>query len=511
MTANFSWCSRHCTLATALLTAATPLQVSGAQSGDVWELSLEQLMSVETTTASRHRQPQNEAPSILTVVTAAEIRQFGANNLQEVLERVPSVYMTGSFFFPQNVLSMRGDLAGHYDNHTLLLLNGRPFRESYGGGVNFPLYNSFPLQAIERIEVIRGSGSPLYGTNAYSAVVNIITVRPVGSQLDVTTTAGSFDTTAVQVNASHQADDAGIQISLKALHEDGWDYDFTDTNGQASGIDAGENNLGLLLTGFSGNWTLNSLYTRSVQDFIGSVTSWAGQPPADERDIRGERFLLDIGHRTDFSPTAYLESNLSHGYMNFRFRSYEAYSRDTLLELTGHWQMHDKLRWLLGGNYWHQDVGSRGRTASAPVGDFTTHTWEAYTQLDFQPLEQLYLFSGVQVNKPENLDHNLVPRLGMTWNFADHWGIKLLYAEAYRAPYGVETDVNIVVRDMLGNITGGLRGNPALEPEQVKTWDAQVFFHDTQTKYAATVFQSRQQDLVTRQRAPDNILDHINQ
>ncbi len=138
-------------------------------------LELEQLL---VTTASKSAERIADAPGVVSVISAEDIRNFGARNLLEVLDRAPATYGIGSYLYPQNVLSIRGDVLTHFDNHVLLLFDGRPVRESIYGGLNAAIYTSFPVEAIERIEVIRGPGSVLYGTNAYAGVVNVIT-KPV--------------------------------------------------------------------------------------------------------------------------------------------------------------------------------------------------------------------------------------------------------------------------------------------------------------------------------------------
>ncbi len=476
----------------------------------IFDLPIAQLMHVEVVTAGRHGQRRADAPAIITVVSAGQIRDFGANNLVEVLERVTGTYMTGSFFFPQNVFSMRGDLLNHYDNHVLLLLNGRPLRESYGGGVNFPIYNTFPLDSIARLEVIRGPGSPLYGTNAYSGVINIITRDSSADGARVRLTGGGLATAAVEAGGSQGIGTTRWHGGLRMFREDGWDFDPADNNGLPGALDYGETNVGLVLGGALGNWTLNAFYGRSVQDFIGSVASWSGQPPPPDRDMVGTRALLDIGYQANLNENWYINTNLSQGYMGFRFHNYYAFSRDTLLETVSHLQVSERWRVLLGANLWLQDVGSARRAAAAPVADFRSRTWELFSQVDWQPVDDLFLYAGFQVNKPEDLDHDFVPRFGATWQFATRWGVKLLYAEAFRAPTGVETNVDIVVRDNLGNVIGGLRGNPGLEPERIENWDLQLVYQADRTHLAATLFRAKQENLVTRERAPDNVLDIVN-
>lgn len=476
----------------------------------LFDLPVAQLLHVVVSTAGRREQRQADAPSILTVVSAGQIRDFGANSLTEVLERVTGAYLTGSFFFPQNVVSFRGDLLGHYDNHVLLLLNGRPLRESYGGGVNFPVYNAFPLEAIARLEIIRGPGSPLYGTNAYSGVINIITRESSEDGARVKITGGALATGAAEVAGSLDIGASRWHGGLRLFREDGWDFDPADNNGRPGNLDYGETNAGLALGGRLGEWTVNAFYGRSVQDFIGAVADWSGQPPPADRDLVGTRALFDVGHHAVLSDDWYVNSNLSQGHMGFRFHNYYAFSRDTLFETVSHLRIDERWYWLLGASWWRQDVGSAARAAAAPVEDFLSRTWEIYSQLDFQPVPDLFLYAGFQVNKPEGLDHDFVPRFGATWQFASRWAAKLLFAEAFRAPTGVETNVDIVVRDNLGNVVGGLRGNPDLEPERVENWDVQLAYQGDRTHLAVTLFRSRQENLVTRERAPDNILDILN-
>ena len=106
------------------------------------------------------------APGVITVVSKEEIAQFGAVNLVDVLNRVTSIQMISSHLWVQAKAAIRGDLIEHADNHVLVLLNGRPMRDGFEGNSQFTVYAAFPIALIERIEIIRGPGSVLYGSNA---------------------------------------------------------------------------------------------------------------------------------------------------------------------------------------------------------------------------------------------------------------------------------------------------------------------------------------------------------
>jgi len=89
-------------------------------------MDLTDLINVEITVASKKTEKISEAPGVISVVTAKDIERFGAQILFDVLGRMPNVYTFGSGVFPENVVSIRSGTSTHVDNHTLILINGRP-------------------------------------------------------------------------------------------------------------------------------------------------------------------------------------------------------------------------------------------------------------------------------------------------------------------------------------------------------------------------------------------------
>src|SRR6187200_2284629 len=102
---------------------------------DLRLLDLEALMDVNVTTASKSSESLSDAPGVISVVTADELRRFGGMTLREVLERVPGLTGASSYFTDRSLVAARGDLTKANGGHLLILINGRPSREILEGGL----------------------------------------------------------------------------------------------------------------------------------------------------------------------------------------------------------------------------------------------------------------------------------------------------------------------------------------------------------------------------------------
>lgn len=150
--------------------------------------------------ASRRAQSTLEAPNATTIITGDELRLSGLTSLPEVLRRVPGAEVMTMGIASHN-LSFRG-FNQRISNKVLVLVDGRPEYQDFLG---VTLWAGMPvgLDEIERIEVIRGPGSALYGANAMLGVVNIITRAPgSGAQSEMTGRVGTGNTAAGSVVAS---------------------------------------------------------------------------------------------------------------------------------------------------------------------------------------------------------------------------------------------------------------------------------------------------------------------
>jgi len=187
--------------------------------------SLEDLMSIEVGTvfgAARREQRVTEAPSSVTVVTAEDIRTFGWRTLAEALSGVRGFYVTNDRNY--TYVGVRGfGRPSDYNNRVLVLVNGHRYNDNvYDQAL---IGNEFPLDLalVDRIEVIRGPGSALYGTSAFFAVINVV-LRPGGAVggSESSFEAGSFDTYRLRTSYGRRsASGFDSLLSVSHLSSDG--------------------------------------------------------------------------------------------------------------------------------------------------------------------------------------------------------------------------------------------------------------------------------------------------
>ncbi|MCP5105582.1 MAG: TonB-dependent receptor plug domain-containing protein [bacterium] len=275
-------------------------------------------MNVEITTASKKAEKSSDAPGVVSVITAKDIKSFGVLSLVDILQRVPGLQPVGSHLFVQNVASIRGDLLTHSDNHVLLLLNGRPLREGANGGVNSPVYTTFPVEMIERIEIVRGPGSVLYGTNAYAGVINIITKSaPKMFKIHASVGGGSLGGVMGTFSAGLTTGELKVNVSAQYFKEDGWDFRAVTPRPKkpTTTIDmkSGEDKIGVAAQALYKGFHLSAFYSNGSDDVLGTL------PYAPFRGKNNlKRLFLDLGYTSKIFGSWDIMVNFTHNMEDIR-------------------------------------------------------------------------------------------------------------------------------------------------------------------------------------------------
>jgi outer membrane receptor for ferrienterochelin and colicins len=146
---------------------------------DFEEVSLESFTDMVIVTASKHEQRLSEAPAYVTVITSEMIEDYGFETVAEALQVVPGMHVSYDKNF--HIIGVRGvGLQGDWNTRVQLLLNGHLLNEQWNGTASVGELVGLNMEEIDRIEVVKGAGSSLYGSCAFLATINIITKKPDG-------------------------------------------------------------------------------------------------------------------------------------------------------------------------------------------------------------------------------------------------------------------------------------------------------------------------------------------
>src|SRR5712675_1973121 len=158
---------------------------------DLTELPLKALMNLDVPkvyTASKIEQKTTKAPSSVTIVTADEIKKFGYRTLTDLLQSVPGFNV--SYDRNYAFLGARGVSLGDFNSRMLLLVNGHRVNNNLTDGAYIETDFILDLDIIDRVEIIRGPGSVLYGNNAFFGVINVVTRQ--GKQVNGAEASGAY-------------------------------------------------------------------------------------------------------------------------------------------------------------------------------------------------------------------------------------------------------------------------------------------------------------------------------
>ena len=169
-------------------------------------------------TASRSEQNLDLAPSASSIITSKEIEKFNIQTLDEALRFETNVYHRNGMgiLMTSKPVTLRG-IPG--ESRTLIMLDGIPMNSGFNGDVE---WNNISMNNVERIEVIRGSGSSLYGGNAMGGIINIITKSPEKLTMNAHFGYGEQETSKIDLSVSNKLDRFSFMIGGQTQETDGY-------------------------------------------------------------------------------------------------------------------------------------------------------------------------------------------------------------------------------------------------------------------------------------------------
>ncbi len=417
---------------------------------------------------------ESEVPFGVTALTAEDLRLLAAENLADGLARSEGVYVR-EYGGPgaNKTVAVRGAFA----KQTLVMVDGQPINNHQGGDVDF---NAIALEDVERVEVMAGASSALYGANATAGVVNVIT-RGVPAEPGVTFRGeyGTYNDAGTAVEAGVPFGKTGVTGGGNYRRSDGFrendDYEgegahvklsYAVSEEAAFSVRGQYQTSGL---GVPGRLSYPSPLARQQDDLRGVNAGFEG--PLSEASSanarlyykRQERHYVD---RNPLYPTDDTHKNDAGG------------GRAALFYQLLKWN-----RLAVGGEY------EKNKTDSTTIGKRDGNTWAAFTQEDLR-FGELTTVLGVRYDSSGIYGDAVSPRAGVRYRFSDYVSGRASAGRGFRAP---TFDELFWPRDQWG---GG--GNPNLKPEY--SWSYEVgptFRWLSHLKIEATYFYSSYEDLIS--------------
>ena len=308
-----------CLVFSSLLPSVSRAQVDSlARVDSLAQLSLEELMNIKVVTASGFMQSAQEAPATIRVITAQEIKDRGYEQLQDALRDIPGIDLIHINGYSPTLIYFRG-MYGAENLRALLMIDG--IVENNILGTNDMAGPAYSLHNVERIEIIWGPASALYGANAFGGVINIITKK--GAQingLQAEQGYGTFNTSFEKVSLGAKKGNLEFAFAGTLYNTDGPKFTNRDPNYSASFVDRARSfNGAISYYAHKSKTTLGYRFYRTPMGygtFFNSATTLLGLPSQGygnrgvvgllSSDINGEKGgVADYFLRTAFLQNEY--------------------------------------------------------------------------------------------------------------------------------------------------------------------------------------------------------------
>lgn len=433
-------------------------------------LSLDELLDVQVAISTRGMRQMSKAPSVVSVITAEDIKSTGATNLMDILQSVPGVYIKRNLFAFRPLISLRGAPG----THTLLMVNGMPMRDLvWSNGI---FWQGLPASIIERVEIIRGPGSALFGADASAGVINVITrtAAPMADS-EVGLRAGSFETRAGWLRHGANSNGVDIGITAELSGTDGHRPYIPRAGGGTSGhVNYEVDSQDLRFSLARGHWRLLADYMR--HDDLGAGINGAGVLDPANRSSDSQYSLALLYDNPLIAPDWGLSAAVR--YRDLEYSSGTGFyitpiSREKLdsaerqagFDVSGLYTGVRGHAIRMGAGFAWNDI-YRVRHVNPPD---PTHpipeTGRGNTFLYLQDIwslgEHWELTAGARYDHYDDFGDAFTPRLALVWQATDRLTAKLMYGEAFRAPSFQELYFK----------TSSNTPNPDLSPERSNTWE----------------------------------------
>jgi outer membrane receptor protein involved in Fe transport len=397
--------------------------------------------------ASRRVEPLQRAPAAVTVISGEELKKY--RTLAEALRRVPG------FFIDRNEVKERIYLRGVPDSF-LVLMDGVPFA-SDASTQDYPRGMELSLNYIEKIEIIRGPGSALWGPDAFSGIVNLVTKKGADLQgIKLQVELGSYETTGMNVVAGFNKKGWDAFMSVSASETEGFEGDlqplktrkkdhYFELYGKVSYKDV------LEISGRHSNY--RDFYTEPNNFYEGSehkpfsFLQATFNKTMENSSLALQTWFQFFDNLDDYEQISFEQENRQYGIEGKYDRTF----------FTNHYA-------TIGASFRYNNGGKTTVEFEGEdfdfFGSYDNKLYSVYFQDKWKILENLETTLGIRYDDQTEYERFFSPRAGINYLFWDYFSLKLLYGRAFRTP-------NLAV----------LIEQSGLDPERIDSYEIALGFH----------------------------------
>jgi len=485
---------------------------------NIWSLSLDEVLNLKVVAAQKKERRLNRIPASVIVITRKEIEKYGYLNLQEILNQVPGLYLWNGYHVRGRInIGMRGSTSS---DNIIILVNGVNQVEG--------VYNEYlltkvgvPVEAIDRIEVVRGPMSVMYGSGAFFGVINIITndITPA-SKNSVSARYGSDQYRSGTLRAAINANEMKVGLTASGFNTDGMDRPYEEMMSHPDlltnwGLTPESSSRGMLKDkGAYFNMTMKYRgVTADMSHTEGERGGFLVQPTVQYSPTKRHSSNVMVSYEHEFSNAfrlmgkfSYLNTNAlafyflneKDSYMSFAYNA-DAYEA----ELLSFYKPHEKLDLTFG--LFHRNVyyATNPAELSAAWGtSFALHLTRlaidsrmiensVFTQFDYAFSDKIEIIGGLRAQRMEPYTYQasgggpfvsqgremytetyefkdvyFIPSLSLLYSLSDRHIFKVLYGEAIRnPPLGIIADI------LFTTATDETFDYPQLIPSRIRTYE----------------------------------------
>ncbi len=503
----------------------------------------EEIISIATGNA----QPISKAPAVATVITANDIQEMGARDVDEVLETVPGLHVSRRARSGSPIYTFRGIYTSE-NPQVLVLINNIPITDIFLGDRG-QVWGGMPVESISRIEVIRGPGSAIYGADAFAGVINIMT--KTASEIDGTETGvryGSFNTKEGWLlhGGNYAGFDFAFMAELKSTdgHHEDIDSDFqtfsdsltmTSASLAPGSTNNGRDNLDMRVDIQKNQWQLRAGLQKRNNYEPGVGTAGALD---NNVQLKAERWNVDLTFDEEqftehwgvqaqisyfsssleidedqlvFPPGAFLLNPLPPPpaigpFPNGVIGNPEGWQEYYRYNLTGLYSGIENHLIRLGVGYTHQEFTKikeeQNFSPLAPPGTLVDVSDTPFVFLPEKHRNNTYAFvqdvwrfandweltAGLRYDDYNDFGDTWNPRAALVWSARHDTTIKLLYGQAFRAPSFAE------FRNQNNPVA---LGNDELDPEEMETIEWAIDYRPSdRLRFGTNIFYYEWDDII---------------